>query len=646
MRIIAFCGPPCSGKTETARALKESPEFSSWALFEMDELRLAFWPLSHTREDRADAYARMHELAADALRKGAPGVILVATYQPSEQRHALRALADGLPAPLLIFECKVHPLEAVSRFKQRSPKHAGTDLSSEKVWDLAQSFPYFEKCTLLDTTKHRTSHLVDTILRLSKSDELTSGLDKWVALPAAFTAGPQLNASETLLKLTSKSRSRAKWYSFLRAAGVYFSVMAFGVALALTVAAIFRQVPYLSAGDVAGWVQASLAASLVSAGLAAAIEFLLRGPNAMRDNLVRHAGQVPRLELPEYEPSNLELYERYQRRIDPKQQERFFIPNVPIWFLVPPQKKGFEVKTEIVNDTPVNWQLLQERAAKVGLDWHGYLKWRQKQKEEEYYDRSEEPKVRVLDFFFSHGVVTVQVCRGDFMSYLCTELSANLRVDGRYGFEFRELLEGPTWNRAEASAEKPLLDLENIRKGSRTHEMLASVQLGLTTSDGYLVLQRRSNRVQSAVGGVTSSGSGTAMWKDLSSGHRSLKETAIRETCEEIGWLPHEDDDLRAPFLATAFNLLRGRDLNFYCHLHTRRTFREIAEAAPRAQHSWEVAHLIPVPLEAIEANGTLQQPFENLIGGARHLRGLLYCLAQSEKLQSIKKATVSCRQE
>ena len=168
--IVVVCGPPCSGKSECSRMLLQQRQFAGWIRLEMDELRLALWPFSHTEQDRANAYARMHELAAEALRNGAPGVVLDATYQPSQQRHAVRALAEGTPANLIIFECKVSADEAVSRFEKRESHHAGIDLSAERVWDLADDFQY-QECQstkdpqLLDSSQYDPVQLVNIIIK-------------------------------------------------------------------------------------------------------------------------------------------------------------------------------------------------------------------------------------------------------------------------------------------------------------------------------------------------------------------------------------------------------------------------------------------------------------------------------------------------
>ena len=185
--------------------------------------------------------------------------------------------------------------------------------------------------------------------------------------------------------------------------------------------------------------------------------------------------------------------------------------------------------------------------------------------------------------------------------------------------------------------------------------MLLNVQAGLTTSDGFLILQRRSDVVQSATGGVAASGAGGAKWSDFDfdRGTTSLVESAIRQVGEEIGWKPDNRDLIARPFLGAAFSLLRGRDLNFYCHFHTERLLEEISanlyrrpwwshkplSLPPRKQKrdSWEVAYLIAVPVEVVQPDGNLDPCFQSLLNDARHVRGLLKCLAQSRKFQEIQ---------
>lgn len=668
---VILCGPPCSGKTTIARGLADRPSLASFAYFEMDELRLALFPGSNTPEDRAKAYARMHDLAADAIRAGGRGAILVATYQPSQQRHAVRAMAEGLPARLLVFECKVSPSDAVQRFYGRNERHAATDLSPERVWDLAHDFPYCSDAITLDTSAGTGSaELIAFAESCIRPYHRTAALDAWTA-EGSLPHGPVKGHAVSLtapLKLTARSQRRVTrrwlWHSLL------FGVSAAGCAAAFLVlgkevAALL--VPSIEGfglpGDAADWIQGWGVVAVLASGLLLLYEQLFEREPAKKLKAARETGRTPRLSLRHGSPSNSEVFRRYKRRVPCGLQDFLRIPEVPLWFAVLPRVQGFDVVAKKAARNPVDEGLLQYRAAGVGLDWAGYCKWRERELMDEYYDRYHEVGVRVLDIEEPHGadavndVVYLKVCQGSFVSHVCTELSANLHREGRYGFELREILEGPGWIRARRSAEqigdgvKLDLDPGDLRQSSKTFEMLVGVQAALTTADGYLLLQRRSHEVQSAGGGVVASGAGGAQWKDLAGKQESLIGTALRELKEEIGWVPHPYDNLTAPFLGAAYNLLRGRDLNFYCHFHTHWFLHEISAGWPRlrnlskrkplgtnrARDRWEVAHIIPVPLGAVSETLILEPPYNSILGESRHVRGVLYCLARSAKFRDLQ---------
>lgn len=63
-------------------------------------------------------------------------------------------------------------------------------------------------------------------------------------------------------------------------------------------------------------------------------------------------------------------------------------------------------------------------------------------KEAQYFDHYSEVGVRMLELKEGADRVTLTVCKGSFASHVGTELSANLYVEGRSGFELRQLLEG------------------------------------------------------------------------------------------------------------------------------------------------------------------------------------------------------------
>ncbi|MCK4857306.1 MAG: AAA family ATPase [candidate division Zixibacteria bacterium] len=674
--VVVICGPPCSGKTTISRGLKERPEFVAFSYFEMDELRLSFWPGSHTPQDRAKAYALMYELAAKAVHAGSPGVILDATFQPSQQRHAVRTLADALAAKMVVFECAVKPDVAVQRFCERiethattdlSPEketHAATDLSPEKVWDLAQDYRYFKTANRLDTldSSKGVDQLIETIVNLLRSPDSQFKSYEWIHYGNAprdqddFT---EVQATKTLLKLTARSRKRASRLWTLRKFLFAFSLTAVGAAVAILVKELAAMLiptlaPFGFEGDPTEWFQIWAVVALLASGLLLLYEQLFEKTDAKALQDVKKAGQTPRLSLRETSPSNVELYNRYYRRIDPGEMDRLMLKGVPLWFVVPPKETGFDVYTSKTDFKPIDAKLLQDRASRLGLDWFGYQKWRTKEKMDQYFDLYHEVGVRVLNIEAQDSSVNLRVCRGGFVSHVCTELSANLHIEGRFGFELRQVFEGSGWIQSDSKEPRKRINLADVSEASRTYEMLVGVHVALTTADGYLILQRRSDAVQSSAGGIASSGAGSAQWKDIEGKSGSLTKTALREIKEEIGWVPHPDDDLHAPFLGAAFNLKWGRNLNFYCYFHTNWTIQQISGGpsrwhrilgglkgrpvgVTRAHDAWEVAHIIPMPISALHPDGTLDPRFTSIVGNARHARGLLYCLAQSKKFSALK---------
>jgi hypothetical protein len=95
------------------------------------------------------------------------------------------------------------------------------------------------------------------------------------------------------------------------------------------------------------------------------------------------------------------------------------------------------------------------------------------------------------------------------------------------------------------------------------------------------------------------------------------------------------------PFVAAAFNLRYGRDLNFYCHLTSRLSRDEIARRfvlrrrpldwlTGAYRDRWEVAHLVFVPVEAIGADGVPNLELNEMLGDSRHVRGALHAFGVS----------------
>jgi len=673
--IVVLCGPPCSGKTTISKRLRDELWLMPFPRYSMDDLRLSLAPNSHTAEDRANAYLRMHELAAEALRGGAPGVILDATYQPAQQRHALQVLADRSVAELIIFECKVDPDVAVARFLSRGEAHAGIDLSPQRVWDLAHDFPYSEATPMVDTSKSPIEDIVESVVRKIRSAKgPQQNLESWISrgIPGSPTVTERIPPSDNAVepKLSPNSRAQARWWLWGGHSVVIFSVSCTAFIVLIFLKLLLERLPskhwfpWIEAVGLEGkpteWIPVWIGMAALAGGLGFIVEFFTGSSRIKDAKAVCAAGKAPRLNLREVRVPGSELARRFKRRFgnddlrDDRENERMPIAEVPLWFLVTPRAQGFDVLVQRAQKSVIDHELLIARSAEFGLDWAGFCRWRTEEHNRERYTRSKEMHVRALGFE-DGDPIRLTVCQGDYDAHFCTELSANFGHPGRHGFEMRDILEGPAWQKWDPEKRHIDLKLRDLASAAITYEMLISVQVALTTSDGYLVLQRRSNRVQSAAGGVASSGAGAANWGDFWGWRRRLRRvripgrrvpnlsplslacSALREIFEEIGWAPQDGDDLSRPFLGAAFSLLRGRDLNFYCHFHTRRTFKSISDASNKADYAWEVAHLIPIPVEAITRDGLIDPTINSILGDARHVRGLIYCLSRSDKFAAIR---------
>lgn len=668
--ILVVCGPPCSGKSFVSRVLGADPAFELFCSLEMDDVRVALG-LPNSSEDRGRAYARMHELAAEALRRGAPGVILNATYQPGIQRRAVQVLAAQMGADVYLFECQVDPREAVARFLGRTEAHAADDLSAWKVFDLSHEDEY---CYFDRATRILTADIADISRVFSRrlSDPNTPAeVEAWIELRGRPLSRRSTQGDAQKLNERSRLRARRDWRLRLLVAIVSTIVWCVSLMVFAKTAAdpligryAFRLPPeavsilrhFTYGGNPAEWIVVWLGLGGLAVGVFAVWDTFVESVRAKLVKSVALAGTVPRFDLTESPPSNPELYRQYCRRLPAGDRDaRMLVPGVALWFLIPPKARGFDVKIQrVAKRKELDVALLTQRAAKVGLSWRDFVAWRTKQKEDQYYNTWHETGLRVLDAQDYSTHVTLRACKGSYISYVCTELASNFSAAGRYGFTMREILEGEQWRawerspkvlEADGAATRQLdhLDLKDLGRAADTFEMLVGVQVALTTSDDFLVLQRRSDKVQSAAGGAGASAAGGAKWKDGSwrdwkwRRGKGLAAAALRETWEEIRWRPSRADDTASPFLGAAFSLLRGRDLNFYCHFHTEKKLNDIR--ASRARDAWEVAHLIPVPIEAVLQDGKLEPRFDSFLGDARHLRGLLYCLAKSDKFLARQKA-------
>jgi adenylate kinase family enzyme len=149
--VLAFTGPPCSGKStlaaEVARRL-DVPHLS------MDATRQRLLPdAAHTRVDREVAYRAM-EWAAEML----PAVVLDAPYGHDEDWVGLVRLGA------VVIECHVSPETAVQRFRKRGPDMVRKDLTEEVVWRQVEEYRYRGGAAVIDTEKVSVEDAVSMVL--------------------------------------------------------------------------------------------------------------------------------------------------------------------------------------------------------------------------------------------------------------------------------------------------------------------------------------------------------------------------------------------------------------------------------------------------------------------------------------------------
>lgn len=131
-RLVVFAGPPCSGKSATARLL-------GWPHLEMDEARASILPAAaHTREDRAVAYRAVLWTAAHILRLGQT-VIVDGGFGHAEDRIGCQRVAGG---QLYVVEFRVGLNVALERNRARMGHHPGLDLTDDRVAEIVGSYPW------------------------------------------------------------------------------------------------------------------------------------------------------------------------------------------------------------------------------------------------------------------------------------------------------------------------------------------------------------------------------------------------------------------------------------------------------------------------------------------------------------------------
>jgi 8-oxo-dGTP pyrophosphatase MutT (NUDIX family) len=398
------------------------------------------------------------------------------------------------------------------------------------------------------------------------------------------------------------------------------------------------------------------AAAIVAGGIIPLFDYF--NADEKKCERIRDAGLVPRYGPSEdRRPNDNELVETYSSRLKKNEKEEqeekaleaagFAVPGVPVYFVLPPHE-GFEVLLQSVRDRSdgdaFDEETLSLEAAHLGLDWLGFSKWLLDTKREQWFDRADDLCIRCAKRpEIKNGTCRIDVTDCSYEKYLLTEGAVNLTADTRLP-DMRSLFEGKRWDRRE-------VDLFDFAEAGKRFSMLLSVAVLVTTTDNFLVLQRRSNRVAQGLGVITTTSNGFASWRSdyLSFKNRliwrircrgvsNLRNAAFRELYEETGIprrrLEHTDN----AFIGAAFNLLHGRDLNFYAHFKTSLNHHEVARLRKTAKSRWEVGSLIFVPLSKIADDGlSLLEPFDRLLPEcARHLRGAIFALAKSGRLNQI----------
>ena len=486
--------------------------------------------------------------------------------------------------------------------------------------------------------------------------------------------GAIFGVSSVLLKLGWILHSTMwPWYSSLR--GNQGWIHAFLQSFSGAAITLFRR--SLEEDALVEWVHFSVLC-LTVAGLASIVIAFYHDSRAQREEAETWAaaGMNPRyfLNPGDTRPPDREIFHAYQSRLKPSGTSRLPIMNVPVFFQTLPSHRN-SFSAQATKGIQIASELPQE-AARFSLDWEGFQLWRKEERQKEYpFAYSHEYGLRCVSMKSPSADVPVcemEVVRSEYGDYVCAEHSVNLVSPGALP-DMRRLMEGRSWDSGE-------LDLGNIEESAKRYSMRMSTTALILTQDNYFVLQRRSQRVATGMGNLGSAASGAAdyfadsantlrgffvglgwifahvpwpgsshwlLWKilkvlRLQPTKWDLRSTALRETREEIG-LAHRDflkgrdwsDTLvppfECPFLGAAFNLLYGRDLNFYCCFRTTLRSDQISACRKKRQtrDRWEVDNLVLLDHKKVTMGAIQRGELDRLLPNrSRHLLGALYAWA------------------
>lgn len=659
LKLVVFAGPPLSGKTYLSALTASHYGLEPLA---MDEERKNNLPDSeHTKADRNQAYRLMVSKANQRFLSGDLMVILDATFAPAEHRRAVTELAKKWQARIYLVECQVSPEVAVDRFRQRESNHAGIDLTETRVRELADEISAYAGGLVVDTDKQKDADSIASIIGYIDTRLPLWSPDDWVesakedqerrerAERKETARGVRARDQTPEIRISPISRRTAKLrivgYSIIVTPAVALYIYGF---ILLYWNLVTQATAYLTAGFFVGAI--------------VPVYYLVEKP--IRKSIgILQLGKQPRYGAIKWvSRSNRQLYKDYHERTAsiPGLPEGFLIDGLPLYFVIPPKLGiSFDVVVKpayrmtglerLKGFLGTNFQTKCERqcqeqlgrdAAEWGFDWNGYRNWRIREMSSEYFGGQVwEKRVGAASLDTKRkqdGVVEVGGTITSYADYLVAEQSANLEVSGQLPY-MREFFEGADW----ISRNVNLDFLEGGTHSSQRYSMSVSVTALIQTKDNFFIFQRKSPQVQTGAWGLAASTAGGAKWKDVvdrTGNGRSLKNALYREIQEELGLLEKHFNPDETRFIAAAFNLKYGRDLNFYALLRSTLTREQILDIFNRGstwnslssqgQDRWEVANLVFVPLQWLkEENLESFSRMKDILGDARHGRGVIRSL-------------------
>lgn len=664
-KLIVFAGPPLSGKSTLSKKILH--HINNCAYLEMDELRLEKLPDSeHNKKDRNIAYRLIHKKADDEIQKGKT-VIVVASYAPFEHRRSIVEISEKRSVSIYLIECKVSPEDAVKRFLERQKDHAGIDLTVTRVREIANEFPIYGGGLIVDTSKYKEDQCEREIVNYLKEGVPLWSPNDWVLSSqleqqkdkSFESLNIQKNSQRNIefstydeIKLEKKISPASRKHARNK---IMFYVIPFALALCLYGIGMENLLyAYSNKSDLLfSQATAYMTAAFFIFSIPPVVNFLEK---PFRESLeIIRAGNIPSYgQVKEVFRTNRSLFNEYVERTSKnKLNNGFLLDGIPIFFMIHPKKDfTFDVRvncSKIEHNIETKRQrYLSEEAAKFGFDWTGYSKWRIHKKASEYYGMEIWTKllsITSLNFIENRNERYYEITGSTirYNDYLLAEQSVNLEIPGQLPY-MREFFEGPDWWSKD-------VDLNSLEKAAKRFSMMVSITVLIVTIDNYLVFQRRSIRVQAGQGGLTTSASGSVEWNDVdgrkifhegiiprirqTNERYSLKNSVFREIREEIGLLKDDFFENDKPFIAAAFNLKYGRDLNFYALLKSKlsredisRTFNKegLKKLIYSAGHDqWEMAHLVFMPLEWLKNdNPEFISKRNEILGDARHAQGII----------------------